>query len=247
MGLSKKPNPDPVRQANIEIAEDNRAIAQSLKCIRTDAAPYVTLWENVGKLDGRTSPKLGSCAVNIINGDTFEVAQALLPTLDKSKSIIGPAPIGGSITYPYLESGGPLVVCLNMANAFKPGGGYLNGATAQEEDLCRRSTLYACLEQFKYPIPSQSMLYSRAVVITRDATNQRLAAGKLSKDLPVVAVISAATINKPPIATVNGKNTYKNQADATTQIMTCRAILRVAGRNKHRRLVLGALGCGAFG
>jgi uncharacterized protein (TIGR02452 family) len=38
------------------------------------------------------------------------------------------------------------VCVLNFASARKPGGGFLGGAKAQEEDLARASALYACLE-----------------------------------------------------------------------------------------------------
>ena len=44
-----------------------------------------------------------------------------------------------------MRSGVGRTVVLNFANAFTPGGGFLHCSRAQEEDLCRCSTLYASL------------------------------------------------------------------------------------------------------
>ena len=63
-----------------------------------------------------------------------------IDTLDCARALVG--------------EGKQAIVVLNMANAGCAGGAYLAGAGAQEEALCRRSTLYLtlCREDF-YPIP----------------------------------------------------------------------------------------------
>ena len=64
-------------------------------------------------------------------------------------------------------SAGKKVAVLNMANAFKPGGGFRGGAGAQEETLHRRTDLYRLLEAQRpdklYPIPNNRCLLSNDV------------------------------------------------------------------------------------
>ena len=59
-------------------------------------------------------------------------------------------------------------VLLNFASAKNAGGGFLNGAKAQEEDLCRSSGLYLCqLEQPDYYAANRaekSMLYTDHII-----------------------------------------------------------------------------------
>lgn len=44
-----------------------------------------------------------------------------------------------------LESGYEKILCLNFASAKNPGGGFLNGSSAQEESIARATGLYPCL------------------------------------------------------------------------------------------------------
>ena len=54
-----------------------------------------------------------------------------------------------------------LKVGLNFANAHHAGGGYLRGARAQEEDLCRlMPTLYTALKRLAYPLAEDQAHYS---------------------------------------------------------------------------------------
>jgi uncharacterized protein (TIGR02452 family) len=64
------------------------------------------------------------------------------------------------------------VVALNFASARSPGGGFLGGAKAQEEDLARGSALYACqLPQRAYYDANRacdSMLYTDHLIYSPD-------------------------------------------------------------------------------
>lgn len=63
--------------------------------------------------------------------------------------------------------------------------------------------------------------------------------------LPVVSVISIAAIRDPAVTTDNPPK-YARKEDRELTKSKIRLALRMAAYNGHRRVVLGALGCGAF-
>ena len=140
----------------------------------------------------------------------------------------------------------PLV--MNFANAHNPGGGFLMGANAQEEALCRCSTLYASItsdeagEMYKYnnshmsSVESDYMLLSPNVIVFRD---------EFLELLPTpfqVGVITIPAPNKRGAALLTGEKKI-----AETFLRRIRIMLRVAEKYGYKEVVLGAWGCGAFG
>lgn len=139
----------------------------------------------------------------------------------------------------------PLV--MNFASARHPGGGFTTGARAQEEALCRSSTLYASLitdkaaemylynEENKISVYSDYMLFSPNVLVFRDANLDLLSQ-------PFMTAV--ATVPAP-----NRSAWARNESDETIEkVMThrIRVMLRWAIKNGNRSLVLGAWGCGVF-
>ncbi|KAM0749670.1 hypothetical protein T439DRAFT_326546 [Meredithblackwellia eburnea MCA 4105] len=130
---------------------------------------------------------------------------------------------------------------LNMANAFTPGGGYINGATAQEEALCRRSTLYAHIAQPQYyPIHEEGGLWSPSVRVFRHVDGEVMN----SDESFSCGVISVAAINRPLLTP--SKDNYASPQELQTTIHKIMSMLRIAKLQDQKAVVLGAFGCGAF-
>lgn len=140
------------------------------------------------------------------------------------------------------------VACLVFASARNPGGGFLNGAQAQEESLARSSALYPCLRAaadfYAYHRSRPELTYSDRVIYSPAVPVFRDDKGTLLPEAYPVSFLTAAAPNRAAIA--------RNQPDLLPQIPAAlhrRAarILAVAASHGHRRLVLGAWGCGVFG
>lgn len=58
------------------------------------------------------------------------------------------------------------IAVLNMASFLRPGGGVIQGAIAQEESLCLRSTLYTSLDEKYYRLPKFGGLFTEDILVS---------------------------------------------------------------------------------
>lgn len=138
------------------------------------------------------------------------------------------------------------VAVLNMASPLRPGGGFLNGATSQEESLCMRSTLYTALRDDFYRLPEFGGVWTPDILVFR-------AHHEDAPDLPknerfFVDVITSAMIRHPDVELDDdGLKRFVNEQDREITEKKMRAVMRIAKGEGVRKLVLGAWGCGAYG
>lgn len=161
------------------------------------------------------------------------------------------------------EYSGKKIAVLNFASATNPGGGVTKGSSAQEEALCRCSTLYPCLNtkelfgQFygmhrarsdvRY---TDSCIYTPSVYSIKSDTNAPEAV--LESEWFSVDVITCAAPNLRP-KPYNAMNPGHGNAAKVTpaELLAIHKkrgahILDIAAANGADVLVLGAFGCGAF-
>lgn len=146
-----------------------------------------------------------------------------------------------------LASSGRDPVALNFASARNPGGGFLNGARAQEESLCRASSLYACLvgssmydahRAARDPMYASWTLYAPRVPVFRDDDGALLEA---------TWRCSFITSPAPNVKVLREREPERVSDLAEVYDARIARILSVAAMHEHDAVVLGAWGCGAFG
>ncbi len=139
-----------------------------------------------------------------------------------------------------LVEGGLHPLALNLANGISPGGGFLRGARAQEETLCRSSALYLTLV-------GDPMYEANAIRLLPDSTDWTI----YSPDVPVFRADDGKALLRPwllsfitcaaPYAPTVGQPLSGDLLQR--RIHRVLAIARSLG---YTTLVLGAWGCGAF-
>lgn len=170
-----------------------------------------------------TPPELTSTVVEVTGESSLEAARRLT---------------GGE--------GGP-VAALNFSSARNPGGGYLNGAQAQEEALCRASALYTCVRSAREfydhhrahrdPFYTDRVIHSPAVPVFRDDRGQLLDAAYRVGFLTSAAPNAGVVLRRAPERSADLPSALARRAER---------VLETAVACGYRRLVLGAWGCGVF-
>ena len=140
--------------------------------------------------------------------------------------------------YQLLKDGyNPIV--LNCGGSRHAGGGWKDGAGAQEENLFRRTSFSVSLNKNTnnelYPIPKYGCIYSPNIVVFRG--NEINQGYKLLEKPFQMTFITGCMIKRP-----------KHENNKYRQIICnkIRSIFRVSLHHKHDSIVLTAIGCGDF-
>lgn len=169
----------------------------------------------------------GNC-VSVLAGTSFDTARKLVDKYQGSKK----------------------VAVLNFANAYYPGGGVIAGARAQEECLCRCSTLYKSLKAvsttsnfYEYHQNKRTFhpedVNRTGIIYTPDVAIFRTDAYEILETPTLVDVITCAAPDIRYYECTEERLRAIHKEKAT-------AILDLAVEHDVDVIVLGAFGCGAF-
>ena len=164
---------------------------------------------------------------------------------------------------PYAYAGKKVCV-LNFASATNPGGGVIKGSSAQEEAICRCSTLYPNLKDQRMwyqfyaphrrahdPLHNDDCIYTPGVVVFKSDTDypQRMPEEKWYS--VNVLTCAAPNLRERPSTEMNS-----GDGDAAMHISRkklqalhekrMRRMLEIAWAKENEVVILGAFGCGAF-
>lgn len=145
-----------------------------------------------------------------------------------------------------LHAQGIEVGVLNFASAKNPGGGFINGANAQEESLAVSSGLYRTLTvhetYYSKNRECKSMMYTNHAIYSPNVVFFRDERSRLMEEPVTASVLTIPAVNMGQVL-LKGEDPEKAK-----QVMRERMklILSIFARQNCKHLVLGAYGCGVF-
>lgn len=214
-------SPEQMREIQVFLPED----IDTLRAEKTD----VPAADDAGS-EKKQAPQKAGCTFGCENIDALVLAQKKYLELKGN---------GESV---------PKVLVLNLASSTHPGGQTRKGASAQEEDLCRRTSLLLSLESDeakkyydynnarKTHMGSDGVMISPCVEVLKDSSSETL-----SEPFPISVMSCAA-----PMIRLGLEGMSQQEYEG----MLCQRIqgmLLAAASQNYRHLILGAFGCGVFG
>lgn len=238
----------PSRAALRAAAKETIKICTGLKAklptLRLDRSTRYT-FDNPQRLNPNDCPAFARPAsIRVVNEDTVNAAVTMAYSSAANDAL--------------LRNTRPALV--NFANHKVPGGGWINGATAQEEAICYRTSLGLALHKKDYPLGMADALYTPDVVVVRtdmESGHKLITPTVAPDDLPVVSSLNVAALYQPKLRTFHipklgggsgkrDKVVFASDMERITTKSKMRGCLRMAALQGHGLLVLGALGCGVF-
>ena len=114
--------------------------------------------QTLDKFKERAAELFGFAQLNFTNWQSIIQAR---PKIKKSIQVIVENVDWGLATLKYTKEYGKIFACLNMANADVPGGGYIKGMGAQEENMFRRTNCHFTIKSYDLIDDEQSSWDSR--------------------------------------------------------------------------------------
>ena len=214
----------------------------------------------------QTNKKLKSAVKNSIDGQKIILADEMVD-YKVADGCAGKVVVSGKRTLEASEKyakQGKRVCVLNFASATNPGGGVVHGSSAQEEAICRCSTLYPCLNTRKMwnefytphrnadnPLYNDDCIFTPGVKVFKSDTSEPELLPE--EDWWEVDVITCAAPNlrHTPSNRMNPNAGSKKAEIPEGELKKLHEkrierIFEIAIANKADVLILGAFGCGAF-
>ncbi|MCD7807828.1 MAG: TIGR02452 family protein [Erysipelotrichaceae bacterium] len=226
------------RQRNIQILDDTLDIIEKGSYIKDNQevqlhSSYedlkkiqVFLPDDIDSLSKIERKNNTNCTYNCENVDALTLAKNINQNLDNHDKVL----------------------VLNLASATEPGGRTRKGASAQEENLCQRTSLLLSLESddakkyYEYNKSLKTRMGSNAIMISPNVEVIKDTSFALLDEPFEIAVMSCGA----PMIRLGLEGMSQEEYEALLY-KRIQGMLVVAASQNYHHLILGAFGCGVYG